>query len=166
MDKQQVREFINSPKNGLSEVKQVGSYTIQLAYQPKQLLKRKPENVNIENIEYFLITISDNGEEILTRFAGSKSAFNKMTTLLNFYMSDYIYLKDKEQKIKPQSCFQQATYGMADKTSLLVSFKIDETIKNSDAYIVIDEFGLKIGKQKFNINFNNIKKLSTIKFIE
>jgi hypothetical protein len=164
MSKKEFIDYINNPKNELTDIKTKHTYTLQLSYKPKAILKRL--EIVDNTVEYFLLTISDNGEEILTRFASNKTLFNKISDHLNFNMVNSIHLKLNDQKIKPLSCFHQATYGMADKTSILISFSIENGIPNKSLTIVLDEIGLDIGEQKFEINYNKIKELSNINLSE
>lgn len=164
MNKKELNGFIDNEENGLTEIKKIGSYAIQISYKPKPLIKRVEKS---DNKEYFLLTISDNGEEILTRYAKNKSVLKKLSDELNFYMTNNLCLKINGKKIKALSCFHQATYGMTDKTSILVSFSlpnIDNDVEEIE--IVLNEFGLGIGEQIFTIDYNKIKELTNINLSE
>ncbi|OFY88269.1 MAG: hypothetical protein A3K10_07215 [Bacteroidetes bacterium RIFCSPLOWO2_12_FULL_31_6] len=165
LTKGELIDYINNSENGLSQIKNEGQYRMQLRYQPKQLLYKNITQDN-EGLEFFVFTISDNGQEILTRFVGSKELFGEMSDQLNFYMTDKIFLKVNNKEIKVFSCFHQATYGMADKTSFIISFRKSDIVNVPDMQIVIKEFGLGIGDQKFTLEYNKIKEIATINILE
>jgi hypothetical protein len=163
MTKQEMLVYIDNPDNGLTQIKEVGSYRMKLSYRPTQMLFNNRENYN-EKLKHFVFTISDNGEEVLSRFANERGVFNKLSDQLNFHMTDKIGLRVKGRNFKAYTCYHQATYGMTNETRFLLSFKKEHFTYGDEITIVLDEFGLNIGKQNFEFNNNKIKELSNINF--
>ena len=177
VSKEELVNYLHDPDHGLLVERNKGTYALAATYIPSDLIvlqeltrqqERHGKKVNLqksENTHYVSLTISDAGKEIFNRFAQQTEQFALLTDHVAYQMDHYAYFRSSETDSIPLVSFNSPlTYGMNDRTKMLFSFS-DPSLEESDwLELVVSEFGLGIGQQRFRFNVNQLQKIPSLNF--
>lgn len=172
-------EYIAKPSHGLKQADSTGRLKISVAYRPsafliEQELQAKPGyNQNtVDSLSaiynknlYFVLSMSYNGQEILTSFAGDAQKFSEMVNTLSFGMGGYVSLTTSgNDTLGLLDYAYPRAYGMSSGTDMLFAFenKIKPGVKT--LFFNIADFGLGMGKKRFEFRVKDIKNVPSLEF--
>lgn len=167
-NRQDVFTYINDPKSGLVQIKQMGDLKVLMSYYPPELVAnqigrqdRSPDLLNdFSDKVYFKLSFSNNGKELLPQL--SSQSYATVLEVFSFRMSSYISLNMKgAASVEPLDCLFEQTYGMSEANHLLVVFD-RSSIRSQDFSINIKEFGLGYGNISFDFKKKDIDLLPNI----
>ncbi|MCD0487343.1 hypothetical protein LPB86_03825 [Pedobacter sp. MC2016-14] len=168
--------YINNPENGFTKSVSLHSMQIGVTNQPWQLiarnrLKKKTSTGNPVSLKdfsskyFFILSLSNQGREALRNL--SFNSYSEIVQVMSFRMSKYISAQpDNLKPVEPLECLFQPTYGMANSNNILLVFDKKSFAECKRLKITISEFGLNIGNQNFDFNFNDLDYYSTLNYAQ
>lgn len=169
-------DYVNNPKNGLVQEKEINGVKYKLTYRPGDILVCQElsgrENISEKDISearkrysqqhYFLLSITQGGKEILST-AVDKERFSMLVNQLSFGMGAKVLLTTQERDTLQLLDFQSPRYfGLSPATDILFAFE-KKDIRTQTLIFTLEEFGLSTGNTRFIFNLNDIKKISNEK---
>lgn len=164
---QELQAYINDTKNGYSLEKTVNGYDFSLMYRPTDMLVYQEVNDNdftkaaIDSLRakygkymYFNLSISKNGQELLSVVPKDREAFGAMVNQLAFGMQSKMHLfTAKKDTLEMADYIYPRMYGMSRATTIMVVYPRDvEKIDDSDMLnFTVEDLGLFTGEVKFKI---------------
>lgn len=168
--KNELLQYINDPKNHLTQTEDFGDVKISLTYYPWQLLEntfKKQIAITKSNLrknadlEYFIIGFSAHDKELLRQLEYNQ--YSALIQVLSFNMKEYISLvSERKRPIYPVDVLFQPTYGMSSSNQLIVAFKKADLTNTNHLRLKINEFGLNTGNIFFKIDKSSINKIPPI----
>lgn len=168
-NKEELVNYVNNPENGLNIENEVNGIKINCSYFPSILINEKLKNPSAKTEDdkfsefvYFRIGFSKDGKELLKQL--EYSLYSEMVQVLSFRMTNYIaiHIKGKEPVV-PADCLFQQTYGLSNANELLVVFNKKDLENQEEFKLVVNEFGLGLGYQQFQLENKQIKDIDKIK---
>lgn len=179
VSEEELKKYILDPENGLIKEKTSGSQKITLQYRPADLVVvqelRSKENYTCEDVQvlrenhskyvYFILTMSDNNSEIITRNIGDRNLFSQSVNRLSFGLQEEIRMITSAKDTVPLADFiYPRMYGTSGNTQLMLVF-LSEKIKNSEwVDIEIGDLGLGLGMNKFRFESDKLKGVPELSF--
>ncbi|MCK4662305.1 MAG: hypothetical protein KAT68_05530 [Bacteroidales bacterium] len=176
--KQEMFDYLKNPENGLLQEKTINGINIKVMFKPSSLFVLQEINndttINDEKIQklkeqynkylYFIISFSQNKQELLNLFAGNQQQFGAMVNQLAFDMDNNVSLiSSKKDTLPLMDYIYPRLYGMSNSTDILFVFKKEE-LKNFEwLKLTIKDFGLKIGDTKYKFYIKAFKKIPELK---
>ncbi|TKC60292.1 hypothetical protein FBD94_15415 [Pedobacter hiemivivus] len=167
-DRVALNKFINSEKNGLTEKKSIHEIDVTLKYLPWQLIAlryKTKEDVVINKLKknyFFLMSFSKEGKELLKQL--DFNTYSDLVQVLSFRMQGKVNAWSGSNIVQAGDCSFQQTFGLSGANELLVVFEADKIRSKTDLKIVVEEFGLKLGRLEFDFNVNNINSLYNLDY--
>ncbi|MFV8354979.1 hypothetical protein ACNQGB_02190 [Flavobacterium sp. XS1P32] len=176
--KDKMNTYIQDEENGYTKSKKINGIDVSLTFKPSNLVswqefsnykysKTKKDSLNkvYSKYLYFVLSLSKNSNEIFSTFPKSREELNAIQNTLTFEMNKKVSLTNSNKDTIPLIDFNSPrTYGMAKSTNVLLIFKKNELIENSDEfYFNMSDIGLGIGDVKFKYD-ETIKKQICINF--
>jgi hypothetical protein len=169
MSYEEMVDYVNNPKNGLTQEKVINGTKIKLTYRPTEMMvlqELRQEEVSREKIKqvgkkyapnhYFVLSYSHGGKEILNN-ASDRQRFSYMVNQFSFGIGNNVVLTTAERDTLPLIDFHSSrTYGIANSTDILFVFNKEQ--KKTKHYIFkLKEFGLRTGDIQFQQDVKKIK---------
>ena len=174
-----LKDYINTPENGLMQEKQIGDYHIKVAYQPADLLlarelRAKPEvdsatfaalEEHYASYDYYIMSLSKGGKDVLYQAPADHVQFSELLQSLSFRMGDFVRLTSNEGDTIPVGDFiYQRTYGNSPTSSILFVFNKEEVKDSKQIRFHLEEFGLGIGKHVFAFQKKDMEAVPKLAF--
>lgn len=165
-NKEQLTDYINSHQEDFKQVKEVNGINIGLTYKPWQLLFGNAKSLvdskarHYKNKYFFILSLSAHDKELLRLL--DFSTYSAITQTLSFRMASLIKVSGGGRYEEPVNCIFQPTYGTASANNLLIVINSAHLKSARYLTIVIDEFGLNLGRLTFKFNGVEINKLAQI----
>ncbi len=170
--------YIKNPENGYHYQKQVGDVYYSLTYRPTDVLVKQFMVTDFQankldslreiysNYLYFNLSLSSNGQELLSGQAGDRNAFGTMVNQLAFDMDNKVHLISKKRDTIPMADYvYPRMYGMTNSTNLLLVYPKDKRLFAEDFFhFTIEDLGLATGEVGFKIPVENLKKEPKLNF--
>lgn len=151
-------EYITSPKNGFVREKILANnIKVKVQLFPAVLIQKTN---NPDKILYFNIQFSLNGHEVLAQLPSEE--YGAYVQLFSFGMEKHINIRTESGKEYPATMVSyQPMYNTSRSNELLVVYN-DEIPGEENISLVINEFGLKLGKLDFIFDNSKLKYIPTI----
>lgn len=167
---EQLTEFVNEQKNGLTDSKVVNNVLFEVSYLPTDMLVsqylgfKKPDEVDIDKVNeirnkykdyhYLKLSVSYAGSDIFNS-PQVKKEHGEFVNNVAFGMQKYAYLITSEnEKLEFVDSNYSPYYGFSPKTEILLVFRKEQG--NSEYLkLYLHEFGLKTGNLNFIISEYN-----------
>ena len=169
---EELHAYVLNPKNGLMKSLSDGDIRVDLVYRPKDLVveqeadgdtgRREEAERNLDSLDYFILQVSRNGNEIENEHAGNPDKFSKIIGHLSSSIAADIYLL-KERKFYPESSILARGYGMSGATSVLLVFKTALSKQKDSFTIIFDDSFLGIGRKEFQFECDDIHDAPRLK---
>lgn len=143
--KEELLTYIKNPDNGYFHTKTVNGVTFSLLHRPTDLLvsqeiSEHPTQREIDSLRnkydkylYFNLSISKNGQELLSTVPKDRNEFGAMVNTLAFGMRDYVHLvTNKKDTIEMADYVYPRMYGMSNKTTMMLVYPKDEVLKSAN----------------------------------
>lgn len=172
--------FLKNEENGYVQHKTVNGVDYSLMYRPTDLLvkqevgsdstkKYKVQELRskYEKYMYFNLSMSKNGQELLSTAPKNRNEFGAMVNQLAFSMQDKVHLFTQSKDTLEMADFvYPRMYGMSRATTIMFVYPRDKEQLNKDDILnfTIEDFGLYTGEVKFKMNTNNIKNEPRLSF--
>ena len=170
--------FLKDPKNEYIQFKRTNGVDISFMYRPTDLLFLQEmddlENLSVldalrdkyDNYLYFNLSMSKDGEELLSIVPKDRNQFGAMVNELSFGMRDKIHLYNTSRDtIEMVDYVYPRMFGYSKSTSMLLIYPRDERTMDSDFITLeIQDLGLNTGALKFRIDKTKIKSEPSLAF--
>ncbi len=177
-DEQAMLKFLKQENQDYYQQKTINAVNFSLLYRPTDLIVEQSLNNNgndsktIDSLRrrygkylYFNLSISKDGQELLSTTPRDRNEFGAMVNQLAFGMGQYVHLyTDTKDTIPLTDYVYPRMYGMSRKTSMLFVYPREEALKGNNLTFSIEDLGLITGEVKFKIPTEKIKKQPTLKF--
>ncbi|VXB36240.1 conserved exported hypothetical protein [Flavobacterium sp. 9AF] len=164
--------FINDEDNGYVYTKEVNGVTYTLQYRPTDVMVQQElgETKLKEQVQklrekysknmYFNLSMSLNGQELLSNVVRDKAQFGQMVNDLAFNMNEKVHVFNAEKDTLAMTDFvYPRMYGMTNATTILIVYPRDpKFLKEEYLNFTIEDLGLYTGEVKFKIQTQALQK--------
>lgn len=158
--------YISDERNGLSRSqKSHGGIETTVRFQPYDLIPgHDNQDSTLRNNIYFVMSFSADGKELLHQL--SQEQYSAFSQLFSFNMQNYVKGVNDINELEVNGVFFSPTYNMGKANNLLLVFDREASLHGRQFEIVVDEFGLGLGKQSFIFNVTALKEGSNLEIIK
>lgn len=175
---EEISVYISDEENGYKYSKDINGVNYILQYRPTDLLVNQELGDNLEkkNIEdlrkkfnkylYFNLSMSMNGQELLSNIVRDKEQFGQMVNDLAFNMNEKVNLftSNKDTIIMTDFVYPRM-YGMTNSTTILIVYPRDKKyLKENYLNFTIEDLGLYTGEVKFKIDTKPLQNEPQLSF--
>ncbi|QMU65603.1 MAG: hypothetical protein GKR88_15815 [Flavobacteriaceae bacterium] len=179
---QDLWKYLKNPDHGYYHQKNINGYDFSLLYKPtdvwvKQELsgsleKGRERTQQIKKLRdkyhkylYFSLSISKNGQELLSVAPKNRQEFGAMVQQLSFGMQEKVHLfTSKKDTIALADYSYPRMYGMSKSTSMLFAYPRDKNdLKEAALYFTLEDLGIYSGEVKFKIATDKLKNEPALK---
>lgn len=176
---QQLLEFLKDEANGYKQKKTVNGVDFSLMYRPTDLLVKQEignssmplDSVNMlrdkyKHYIYFNLSMSKNGQELLSTVTRDRNELGVMVNQLAFGMGEKVHCYTKvKDTLELLDFVYPRMYGVSRKTSIMFVYPRDKKTLNEE-YInfTIEDLGLYTGEVKFKLPTDNINNEPQLNF--
>lgn len=175
---EEIFAFISEEDNGYCYKKEVNGVDFTLQYRPTDLLVQQElgDSISEKKVKqlrekynkylYFNLSMSLNGQELLSNVVRDKQQFGQMVNDLAFNMNQKVHLYTPEKDTLVMTDFvYPRMYGMTKATTILIVYPRDKQFLNEDYLnFTIEDLGLNTGEVKFKINTQPLKREPQLNF--
>lgn len=173
---QELWSYIKNPDHGYLQQKNVNGYDFSLLYKPTDLLVKQELSEDLEGEKrqqkikelrekyskymYFSLSMSKNGQELLSTTPKNRNEFGSMVNQLAFGMADKVHLfTQQKDTLNLLDYNYPRMYGMGGATNMLFVYPRDRKYLQ-DEYLnfSIEDLGTYTGEVKFKIKTKNINR--------
>lgn len=166
-------EYIANPDHGLTKERTTSGISIKVTYRPSDFLvaqemmalpdwdeqKYQEARANYGKNMYFILSLSQNGNEVLTGMVADGARFSEMVQQLSFGMGDKVIVTTAaKDTLHLVDYVYPRMYGMSSGTDMLFAFEKGNTLKEGKLYVKLLECGLNIGTQQFEFEVKDIEQ--------
>jgi hypothetical protein len=170
--------FISDEENEYCYKKEVNGVIYTLQYRPTDMLvqqelgdtrsekKVKQLREKYNKYLYFNLSMSLNGQELLSNVVRDKQQFGQMVNDLAFNMDQKVHLYTPEKDTLSMTDFvYPRMYGMTNATTILIVYPRDKQfLKDDELNFTIEDLGLNTGEVKFKVNTQSLKNEPQLNF--
>ncbi|WP_010518696.1 hypothetical protein [Croceivirga radicis] len=176
--KEELWSYLKNPENGYQQAKTINGVTYSLTFKPTDLLVKQELNSTYskEDVEslrtkyrdylYFILSISTNNQEILSKKVSNRAEFGAMVSQLAFGMGDKVNLITfNKDTLDLLDYVYPRMYGMSNSTDLLLVYKKnDDVLSQQSLRFTLEDLGLGSGEVGFNIDPEKILQQPSLSF--
>ncbi len=181
-NKEALWSYLKDAKNGYLHQKTINGFEFSLLYKPTDLmvdqelpesLKGKERDQKIKELRnkyhqylYFTLSMSKNGQELLSTTPRNRQEFGAMVNQLAFGMGEKVHLFTSQKDTLDLLDYNYPRmYGMGGATTMLFVYPRDAKYLEDDyVNFTIEDLGIYTGEVKFKIPTEKLNKELTIKF--
>lgn len=167
-------QYLKQPRNGLIKTFDQNDFKFSIVYHPGELMAYRESKLNgvsnkrirdsltsyYENYVYFLLTLSRDGQELLSSDVSDSRNFDKRINQLAFNMSNYIQLVTSNKDTVPLMTSQfSRVFGETGYNTVLLAFYSDKILKAKDFSVEMDDLGMGTGKVRFTFTNEDILRI-------
>lgn len=175
---EEISAFISDEDNEYCYKKEVNGVTYILQYRPTDLLvkqelgdsltekKVKKLREKYNKYLYFNLSMSLNGQELLSNVVRDKQQFGQMVNDLAFNMDQKVHLYSPVKDTLSMTDFvYPRMYGMTDATTILIVYPRDKRFLKEDYLnFTIEDLGLYTGEVKFKVQTQPLENEPQLNF--
>lgn len=175
---EEISAFISDEENEYCYKKEVNGVTYTLQYRPTDLLVQQElgDNASEKKVKqlrekynkylYFNLSMSLNGQELLSNVVRDKQQFGQMVNDLAFNMDQKVHLYSPEKDTLSMTDFvYPRMYGMTNATTILIVYPRDKQFLKEDYLnFTIEDLGLYTGEVKFKVQTQPLKNEPHLNF--
>lgn len=163
------KEYQLNPQNGLLKLIKKDDLTIRAIYKPRNLLfldrgiDEKNEINNFNELQYFIINISDHEKEVEGRFVQNSNEYKELITYLSSGMSSDVILRIGSEIIHPIDMRYTPSYGSSNGTSVLFVFRDTISTGNENLIVEFNDKVFGVGQIEFEFDIDDIIRIPQIR---
>ena len=175
---EEISAFISDEDNEYCYKKEVNGVTYTLQYRPTDLLVQQElgDSISEKKVKqlrekyhkylYFNLSMSLNGQELLSNVVRDKQQFGQMVNDLAFNMDQKVHLYSPVKDTLAMTDFvYPRMYGMTDATTILIVYPRDKQFLSEDYLnFTIQDLGLNTGEVKFKVQTQPLKNEPQLNF--
>lgn len=170
LSESELMAYVMNPGNGTIVSQERDGITFDMIYRPKDMViasqvdddpdRWKEEERRLDSLDYFVLRISRDGEEIQNSFAGNEAKFNSAISWLGGRIANDLYLvTDRKEHIPPDQTVFVPSFGMAKATSVLIVFRSALSQRKGKHSIVLRDSEFGTGMYEFSFDSENIRSI-------
>jgi hypothetical protein len=175
---EEIVAFISDEDNEYCYKKEVNGVTYTIQYRPTDLLVQQElgDSISEKKVKqlrekynrylYFNLSMSLNGQELLSNVVRDKQQFGQMVNDLAFNMDQKVHLYTPVKDTIAMTDFvYPRMYGMTNATTILIVYPRDKQfLKDDYLNFTIEDLGLNTGEVKFKVNTQSLKNEPQLNF--
>lgn len=175
---EEIVAFVSDEDNEYSYQKEVNGVAYTLQYKPTDLLVQQElgDSISDKKVKelrekyskylYFNLSMSLNGQELLSNVVRDKQQFGQMVNDLAFNMDQKVHFYTPEKDTLAMADFvYPRMYGMTNATTILIVYPRDEQyLKEDYLNFTIEDLGLYTGEVKFKVATKPLKREPRLNF--
>ena len=179
--KEKLWTYLKDVDNGYLQQKNVNGFEFSLLYKPTDLLvvqelsekltgKEREKKIKVlrekyNKYLYFSLSMSKNGQELLSVTPNNKQQFGSMVNQLAFRMGEKVHLFTSTKDTIPITDYiYPRMYGISKSTDILLVYPRDQKhLTSKELNLSIEDLGIYTGEVKFKISVDNINNEPTLK---
>ncbi|WP_445456088.1 hypothetical protein [Flavobacterium sp. HNIBRBA15423] len=168
---EEIFAFLSDEENGYCYTKEINGVNYTLQYRPTDVLVQQElgDSNSKEQVEklrkkygkqlYFNLSMSLNGQELLSNVVKDKAQFGQMVNDLAFNMDEKVHVFTPEKDTLAMTDFvYPRMYGMTNSTTILIVYPRDKNyLKEDYLNFTIEDLGLYTGEVKFKVQTQPLK---------
>jgi len=168
---EEIFAFLSDEENGYLYNKEINGVNYTLQYRPTDIMVEQElsDSKSKEQIEklrkkyskylYFNLSMSLNGQELLSNVVRNKAQFGQMVNDLAFNMDEKVHVFTPEKDTLAMTDFvYPRMYGMTNSTTILIVYPRDKNyLKEDYLNFTIEDLGLYTGEVKFKVRTQPLK---------
>jgi hypothetical protein len=174
---EELQQYASDPHNHLFQTQEQNSYTVSVAYRPSDLVIAQllPESYNkqfvdsldsvVSNYDYFILSLSRGGKEIVSPSAGF-DRYGDLLNTLSFRMEQYtsLTLADGDSATLVDVMFDR-TYGIGASSNVLFVYERKKSTRNNWVQFNLTDFGIGTGDLRFRFDTEDLDNIPRLKFL-
>jgi hypothetical protein len=175
---EEITAFISDEGNEYCYNKEVSGVSYTLLYRPTDLLVKQElgDSISEKRVNelrekynkylYFNLSMSLNGQELLSNVVRDKQQFGQMVNDLAFNMNEKVHFYSPEKDTLAMIDFvYPRMYGMTNATTILIVYPRDKQFLKEDYLnFTIEDLGLYTGEVKFKVHTQPLKNEPQLNF--
>jgi hypothetical protein len=179
LTRQELIDYTFDPTHGLYKRETRGNITIEVVYRPSQLIAEQdargmnltPDQADSINnyfsgIDYFLLRLSNNADEIENAYAQNRTKFNEISNYLSYRIADDVFLLQGSDTLHATDFIRTQTHGASPSTDILFGFRPGLNDKNGDFKFIFDDLKFNTGLNEFDFDLSDLRTASHIQLID
>ncbi len=177
LKEKQLKAYVNSADSGLTLEREVNDLTIKIQYRPNDLVvaqelraKQGPTLADLNearkkygSVQYWVMSLSEHGEEPLNKIKGDPAHFNEVLQNLSFKMDQFVHLTTEDLDTIPLIDFMYSrTFGSSSANSVLLAFPSERITGKGDLYMHLSDLGFGTGKQRFQFLAEDLERVPSL----
>ena len=167
------------PDNGLYKKEKKGDITIEVLYRPSQLIAEQDargltlsthqmDSINeyFGEVDYFLLRLSRNSDEIENAYARNSLMFNEVSNYLSYGIAHDVFLLQGSDTLHVADFIRTQTHGASPSTDILFGFKPGVNDKNGDIKFIFKDLKFDTGVNEFDFNASDLQTASSIQLTD
>lgn len=173
-----ISDYLKDETNGYRYTKEVNGVSYTLQYRPTDLLVHQELGDSISESKvnelrdkygkylYFNLSMSANGQELLSNVAYDKNKFGKMVNDLAFYIDEKVHLFTvTKDTLEITDFIYPRMYGMSNSTTIMLVYPRDEKyLKEKYLNFTIEDLGFYTGEVRFKIHTKPLQNEPKLNF--
>jgi hypothetical protein len=175
VSRQQLIDYTFDPSHGLHKRDTKGNITIEVVYRPSQLIAQQDvrgltlssNQVDsiyeyFSGIDYFLLRLSRDSDEIENAYAENHTAFNEISNYLSHGIGENVFLLQGSDTLHATDFIRTQTHGASPSTDILFGFKPGLNDENGDFKFIFNDLRFHTGLNEFDFNISDLRTVSSI----
>ena len=172
----ELKKYPMNPEHGLIQKVEKGNTVLEMYYKPKELIiaqelsahptdeERKSLARTYDSLDYFVLRLSRNGQEIENGYASDPAQFTDVLSYLSYYIGPDIYMIQQQDTVPILDAVYARTFGATDATNVMAVFKSKLTSHSGPTTIYFNDTRFGTGLNEFVFDSDRIKSIPTLKF--
>jgi len=172
LNKEQLRAYVLDVENGLHQVTTSNGIKMEVLYRPLDLIAEQNVDIKqkeefeaelkrLDSLDFFIIKLSRDGHEIENQYAGT-NRYERITNYLNGGMAQDLQLKVNNMAISPEGVVFAPSFGGADGSSVLVTFKSKLKSARGEFVLLFNDTLLGMGRMEFTFQTDALRKCPSL----
>jgi hypothetical protein len=172
LTKEQLKAYVLDAENGLHQVAASNGIKMEVLYRPLELvaeqnvdLKQKgefeAELKRLDSLDFFIIKLSRDGQEIENQYAGT-DRYMRVTNYLNGEMGNDLQMIVGNQTYSPEGVVFAPSFGGADGSSVLVTFKTKLKNASGPFVLLFNDAMLGMGRMELTFQTKAVRNCPTL----
>jgi hypothetical protein len=173
---EELKSFVLEPGHGLNQSVTRNEIRLEVTYRPKDLVivqdvgtenktKWVETKAQLDSLDYFVLKISRQGEEVQNTLAGDQVKFNSAISYLSSGIENDIFMTMEEgEVVRMESSSFVPTFGISNGTTVLLVFKSYLDKRARDFSIIFRDSMFGTGSSEFRFagsDITNVPSLQT-----
>jgi hypothetical protein len=162
--------------NGILKSHKKGEVQLAMYYKPKDLLIAQELRIDAnrerleelkaqyDSLDYFILKISKNGQEIENSYASNPEQFEKAVNYLSGSLGQKIVMINDRDTIPVLDVVYVRSFGATKATQVMPVFKSNLSARSGTVRVLFNDDYLGTGLSQFDFEIRNIKKIPKLNF--
>jgi hypothetical protein len=172
---QSLMTYVNDESNGLLKIIEHSDSKVKLCYTPHDLIlaqevkgsdytESQIDSIRnkLAELDYFKLSLSQNGEDIINQYASNPTIFNKAVEYLSYNISKDLKLIHNHDTLNVLDVMYSSGFGLNKSSEVLMVFESSLSKKQGDVQILFNDEFFRTGLNQFEFKIDAIKSVPTL----